>query len=114
VPLGVLHRTMLTVPGPAISLLARDTCCQLRPSLGGLRWGENPAVHHELQATLRLSLGVRGTEAWVQGLPVSVGQALGMVNRMRPTWVVPPPRDLVALLVDDLTDPHGEEPGSGG
>jgi hypothetical protein len=64
--------------------------------------GEDPSASLAFQATLRLLVMVRGTEVWMEGLPVSPGQALGRVSRMRPTYVVPPPRDLVSLLVDDL------------
>ncbi len=73
---------------------------------------EDPAVATAIVATLRHLLMVRGTEVWVQGLPVSLGQAMGIASRMRPTYRVPPPRDLVSLLVDDLTDADDEAPGS--
>jgi len=73
---------------------------------------EDPAVATAIVATLRHLLMVRGTEVWVQGLPVSLGQAMGIASRMRPSYRVRPPRDLVSLLVDDLTDADDEAPGS--
>jgi hypothetical protein len=73
---------------------------------------EDRAVATAIVTTLRHLLMVRGTEVWVQGLPVSPGQAMGIASRMPPTYRVPPPRDLVSLLVDDLTDADVEVAGS--
>lgn len=61
---------------------------------------------------LELLALVRGTEVMKDGLPVSLGAAMGTVYGARqqliPTYVVPPPRDLISLLVDDLTGDHGD------
>jgi len=72
----------------------------------------DPGPYLALEGFLRLLLSLRGAEVTKDGFPVPLGRALATARRerrlLRPTYVVPPPRDLVSLLVDDLTDGPGD------
>jgi len=72
----------------------------------------DPGPYRALEGLLRLLLPLRGAEVTNDGFPVPLGWALATARRerrrLRPTYVVPPPRDLVSLLVDDLTDDPGD------
>jgi hypothetical protein len=68
--------------------------------------GEDPRAYHALEAALWLLVQVRGTDVTYRGRPIALGQAILAVRRarqhLRPVYVVPPPRDVASLLVDDI------------
>ena len=73
--------------------------------------GEDPRAYHAFESVLWLLVRVRGTEVIHGGLPMALGLAVGAVRRarrhLRPVYVVSPPKVLVSLLVDDLTEGTG-------
>lgn len=64
---------------------------------------EDPEPYLALEGILRLLVNVRGTELISDGLPVPLSAVYRARQQLASTYVVPPPRDLVALIVDDLT-----------
>lgn len=64
---------------------------------------EDPERYVALEGILRLLVLVRGTELLKDGLPVPLSAVYVARQRLRSVYAVPPPRDLVALIADDLT-----------
>lgn len=65
---------------------------------------EDPEPYLALEAICRLLVLVRGTELSKGGLPVPLAAVYRARQQLRQIYAVPPPRDLIGLVLDDLTD----------
>ena len=75
--------------------------------------GQDPRAFRAFQTILRLLAPVRGTEIIHKGLPVSAGRALAESRRAREEarypYAIPPPTDVISLLVADAVEESGLE-----